>query len=124
MTKLQDDLQEKFPFLSCIKHNDHEFVGIIINQDSSVTSMYDYSACSNDNQKLKLLECGDSWWWESNRQIPIDIFLFKEMQVFRRCLRTFNNKDVEIQFGPVTSIQNIVKKRIKRRTIQLVKKDQ
>ena len=46
------------------------------------------------------------------------------MHLFRRCLRTFNNKDVEVQFGPVTSIQKIVKKRIKRRTIQLVRKDQ
>ena len=46
------------------------------------------------------------------------------MQSFRRCLRTFNNKDVEVLFGPVTSIQKIVKKRIKRRTIQLVRKDQ
>jgi hypothetical protein len=37
-------------------------------------------------------------------------------------LRTFVMKDVEILFGPVTSLQNLLKKRIKRRTIQLIKK--
>ena len=37
MTTVQEDLQEKFPFLSCLKHGDNEYVGIIINQDSSVT---------------------------------------------------------------------------------------
>jgi hypothetical protein len=31
-------------------------------------------------------------------------------------------KDVEILFGPVTSLQNLLKKRIKRRSIQLVRK--
>ena len=32
------------------------------------------------------------------------------------------NKETEILFGPVTSMQNILRKRIKRRSIQLVKK--
>lgn len=122
MTKLQDDLQEKFPFLSCIKHNDHEFVGIIINQDSSVTSIYDYSACSNDEQKLKLLECGDSWWWESNRKIPINIFMKSEMERFRSLIRTFNTKDIELVFGHMVRLNDIAEKRVKRKSIQLVRK--
>jgi hypothetical protein len=50
------------------------------------------------------------------------VFLFHEMQEFNHCLRTFMNKETEILFGPVTSMQNILKKRIKRRSIQLVKK--
>ena len=122
MTKLQDDLQEKFPFLSCIKHNDHEFVGIIINQDSSVTSMYDYSACSNDNQKLKLLECGDSWWWESNRKIPINIFMKTEMEKFRSLIRTFNTKDIELVFGHMVRLNDIAEKRVKRKSIQGIRR--
>ena len=71
---------------------------------------------------LSLLELGDLWWWESNRLLPIDVFLFQEMQEFRHCLRTFVLKETEVLFGPVTSMQNILKKRIKRRTVQLVKK--
>jgi len=122
MTKLQDDLQEKFPFLSCIKHNDQEFVGIIINQDSSVTSMYDYSSCNNDKEKLKLLECGDSWWWESNRKIPINIFMKTEMEKFRPLIKTFNTKDIELVFGHMVRLNDIAEKRVKRKSIQLVRK--
>ena len=31
-------------------------------------------------------------------------------------------KDIEVLFGPMTSLQNLIKKRIKRRGIQLVRK--
>ena len=33
-----------------------------------------------------------------------------------------NSKDVQIAWGPETSLNNIVQKRIKRRSIQLVRK--
>ena len=122
MTTLQEDLQEKFPFLSCIKHGLVEYVGIIINQDSNVTSMYDYSSCNNDAQKLQLLECGDSWWWESNRKIPINIFMKTDMIQFRSLIKTFATKDVELVFGPMVRLNDITEKRIKRKSIQLVRK--
>ena len=121
---ITNDLKEKYPFLSLVTYGNQEYVGVIQNHDDTVLTLYDISRCKTTQEKENYLQLAETWWWESNRQIPIDIFLFKEMQYFRGCLRTFNNKDVEIQFGPVTSIQNIVKKRIKRRTIQLVKKDQ
>jgi len=122
MTTLQEDLQEKFPFLSCIKHGDYEYVGIIINQDSNVTSLYDYSSCTDDVQKLQLLECGDSWWWESNRKIPINIFMKSDMNKFRNLIKTFATKDVELVFGHMVRLNDITEKRIKRKSIQLVRK--
>jgi len=122
MTTLQEDLQEKFPFLSCIKHGEIEYVGIIINQDSAVTSIYDYSSCIDDAQKMRLLECGDSWWWESNRKIPINIFMKSDMIPFRNLIKTFATKDVELVFGPMVRLNDITEKRIKRKSIQLVRK--
>ncbi len=119
----QKEIEEKFPFFTMITSGGEDYFGIVQNQDNSVTTFYDYNKLGSDIEKKDFISLAETWWWESNRQIPIDIFLFQEMRNFRRCLRTFNNKDVEIQFGPVTSIQKIVKKRIKRRTIQLVKKD-
>ena len=44
------------------------------------------------------------------------------MKPFKDILRTFVMKDIEIIFGPMTSLQNLIKKRIKRRGIQLVRK--
>ena len=121
MTK-HEELQEKFPFLTGIEFSEEEFVGIVQNKYAQILSFYDIEKCRNDDEKKLLLELGDLWWWESNRLLPIDVFLFKEMQDFRHCLRTFVLKETEVLFGPVTSMQNILKKRIKRRTVQLVKK--
>ena len=121
MTK-HEELQEKFPFLTGIEFSQEEFVGIVQNKAAQILSFYDIEKCRNDEEKKVLLELGDLWWWESNRLLPIDVFLFQEMQEFRHCLRTFVLKETEVLFGPVTSMQNILKKRIKRRTVQLVKK--
>ena len=121
MTK-HEELQEKFPFLTGITFADQEFVGIVQNKDAQILSFYDIERCKNDEEKKQLLDLGDLWWWESNRQLPIDIFLYHEMQDLQYTLRTFMLKETEVMFGPVTSMQNILKKRIKRRSIQLVKK--
>ena len=120
MTK-HEELQEKFPFLTGIEFSGTEYVGIVQNRDAQIISFYDIERCRNNDERRLMLEHADLWWWESNRMLPIDVFLFKEMQDFSHCLRTFMNKET-ILFGPVTSMQNILKKRIKRRSIQLVKK--
>jgi hypothetical protein len=97
-------------------------VGIIINQDAQVTSIYDYSAIRTDLEKAKFLELGEAWWWESNRQIPINIFLSKEIVEFRYCIKNFSTKDVKVVLGPCTSLNDIIIKRIKRKSITLIRK--
>ena len=116
MTK-HEELQEKFPFLTGIEFSQEEFVGIVQNKDAQILSFYDIEKCRNDEEKKVLLELGDLWWWESNRLLPIDVFLFQEMQEFRHCLRTFVLKETEVLFGPVTSMQNILKNRIKKQNL-------
>jgi len=96
-------------------------VGVIINFDSFVTSIYDISVIKSDEDKQIFLDLGETWWWESNRKIPINIFLKKEMQVFRYSIKTFNSKDVELVFGPIVNLSEIAEKRIKRKSIQLVR---
>jgi hypothetical protein len=120
--RITDNLQENFPFISVINHVDKEYVGIIINQDAQVTSMYDYVAIKSEDEKRRFLELGEAWWWESNRQIPINIFLNKEIIEFRYVIRNFSTKDVKVMFGPVTSLNDIIVKRIKRKSITLVRK--
>ena len=120
--RITTNLQENFPFISVIVHVNHEYVGIIINQDSQVTSMYDYSMIKTDEEKQKFLELGEAWWWESNRQIPINIFLSREITEFRYVIRNFSTKDVKLMHGPCTSLNDIIVKRIKRKSITLVRK--
>jgi len=120
--KISENLQENFPFISVINHTDKEYVGIIINQDANITSMYDYEALSTEVEKERFLELGEAWWWESNRQIPINIFLSKEIQYLNYCIKNFNTKDVNLLMGPCTSLSTFAIKRVKRKSITLVKK--
>jgi len=117
-----DDIKEKFPFLSGIRCQSQEYIGIIQNSDEKIISFYDYESIRTVEEKKAFLELGDTWWWESARTLPINIFLTGQMVPFRYCLKTIINKDVEVMFGPVTSLNNIMKKRIKKRQIQLIRK--
>jgi hypothetical protein len=120
--RITENLQENFPFISVLTHVNQEYVGIVINQDAQVTSMYDYTAIKTDQEKAKFLELGEAWWWESNRLIPINIFLLKEIVEFRYAIRNFSTKDVKVVLGPCTSLNDIIVKRIKRKSITLVRK--
>ena len=120
--RITTNLQENFPFISVITHVNQEYVGIIINQDAAITSIYDYSAIRSDTEKQRFLELGEVWWWESNRQIPINIFLAREILDFRYVIKNFSTKDVKVLFGPCTSLNDIIVKRIKRKSITLVRK--
>jgi hypothetical protein len=120
--RITENLQENFPFISVINHVNQEYVGIIINQDAQVTSMYIYTAIKTDEERTRFLELGEAWWWESNRQIPINIFLLREIAEFRYIIKNFSTKDVKLLFGPCTSLNDIIVKRIKRKSITLVRK--
>ena len=119
-----DDIKQfvdKWPFITIARFSENEYVGIVQNRDSHVTSFYDYNLIKTLELKKKFLELGDIWWWESNRQIPINIFLKQEMIQFKEYIKTFNVKDIEIIFGPVVNLGEIAEKRVKRKSIQLIR---
>ena len=122
MNEIFNTLRDKFPFLSLIHKADMEFVGIVQNQDNNVISFYDYGRIMHPQDKMKYLKCGEIWWYESNRKIPINIFLKGDFRYFRSTLVTLNSKDVKIVHGPTVRLSDISKKRVKKRTIQLVRK--
>ena len=122
MNEIFKTLRDKFPFLSLIKKGDMEFVGIVQNQDNNVISFYDYGRLMQPQDKMRYLKCGEIWWYESNRKLPINIFLKGDFKYFRTTLVTLNSKDVLIVEGPTVRLSDISKKRVKRKTIQLVRK--
>ena len=122
MNEIFETLKSKFPFLSLIRKGDLEYVGIVQNQDNQVTSFYDYGRIMMPQDKARFLKLGETWWWESNRKIPINIFLRTDCTYFRSTLVTLSTKDIQIVHGPVVRLDDIAKKRIKRRTIQLMRR--
>lgn len=117
-----DKLTEKYPFITLCVYANVEYVGVVQNRDDTVTTIYDFGSIPSQEDKMKYLELATTWWWESNRSIPINIFLRAEWEPFRYTIRTFVNKDLEILHGPACSLLDITNKKIKRRSITLVRR--
>lgn len=117
-----EKLTEKYPFITLCVYASAEYVGVVQNRDDIVTTIYDFGSVLDQESKLLFLELASTWWWESNRSIPINIFLRKDWEQFRYTLRTFVNKDLEILHGPACSLLDIVRKKSKRKSITLVRR--
>lgn len=117
-----ETLTEKYPFITLCVYASVEYVGVIQNRDDAVTTIYDFGTVVTPEDKLLFLELAAVWWWESNRSIPINIFLRQDWEQFRYTLRTFVNKDLDILHGPICSLSDIVRKKTKRKSITLVRR--
>lgn len=119
---LLKNIEKNFPFISIVAYGGQEYVGIIVNQDSTVTTMYIFTKLRTDEDKKLLLELGEIWWWESNRMIPINIFLRKEIVSLNYSLMTMNSKDVKVTVGPCVNLNNLSLKRVKRKSVQVMRR--
>ena len=126
---LSDNVEEhykqllaQYPFISYITYGGNDYIGIIQNFDEVITTLYDFGQLKDADVKKLFLTLGETWWWESNRLIPINVFLKADWVLFKGCLRTMNSKDVEIKMGPYVSLKEMATKRSKRKSITLVRK--
>ena len=117
-----EKLAEKYPFITLCIYASTEYVGIVQNQDDAITTIYDFGAIADAELKRHFLELANIWWWESNRSVPINIFLKGQWDLFKPYLRTFTNKDLEILHGPVCSLSEMSRKKSKRKSITLVRR--
>jgi hypothetical protein len=115
-------LLDEYPFLTVIEYAGKEYLGIVQNIDSHVASVYIYERLANTSERVKFLQLGEEWWWETNRKLPINIALINRWN-FAHCVMSFNVKQLEIVAGPEVRLSNSITKRIKRRSINLVKKN-
>ena len=115
-------LTEKYPFITLCVYATTEYVGIIQNQDEAITTIYDFGSIQDMEIKRRFLELANIWWWESNRSVPINIFLKGDWDIFKPYLRTFTNKDLEVLHGPVCSLNEMSRKKSKRKSITLVRR--
>src|SRR3954464_5638771 len=110
-------VMEKFPFLSYGTMNDNTYLGVIQNCDAQLISIYDINAIPSKELREDFVKCCLDWWWESNRQIPINIFLKERFRPFRPYLKHFSRKDFTLVAGPVVSLQDTISRRVRKRQI-------
>ena len=117
-----EQLLERYPFITYLVYGGNDYIGIVQNADEQITTIYDFASLRSPDQKKKFLELGEQWWWESNRLMPINVFLKADWAEFKFCVKTMNSKDVDIKVGPQTSLKEMAAKRSKRRSITLVRR--
>lgn len=115
-------LIEKYPFMSYITYGGRGYLGIIQNHNPVITGIYHFDSLVTNESKQLFLTLGDEWWWQSNRKLPINIFIKEDWRPFREILKTFNSKDVTIEFGHYVNLREIAQKRTKKKSITLVRK--
>jgi len=115
-------LLDEYPFLTVIEYAGKEYLGVVQNIDSHVASIYVYERLKDKVERVRFLRLGDEWWWETNRKLPINIALLNRWN-FAHCVQSFNVKQMEVIAGPEVRLSNSITKRIKRRSINLVKKN-
>lgn len=120
MNSVFEMLNQRYPFLSLVSYGTEEYVGIIQNSDTTITSFYDFSFLKSTEEKKLYLILADQWWNESNRTIPVNIFLKHDWNQFKYTIKNFITKDLTVIHGPNVSLQRLVEKRSKRRTVTLV----
>lgn len=113
---------ENFPFLSYGTFHEREYIGIIQNSDNKLLSMYILELIPNEDLRKHFLQMGEEWWWGSNRQIPINIFFKDQFAVFKPYIRHFNRVEFNLVAGHSVSLQEMISKRIRKRTVTLVRK--
>jgi hypothetical protein len=121
---INDDIKailEKFPFLSYGIMLDVPYLGIILNSDNQLISLYSLDMIPAELRPL-FLELGQQWWWESNRQVPIHIFLKDKTKLFRPYIKHFSRKDFDLKAGPSVSLQETIARRVRKRQVTLVRK--
>lgn len=121
MTALRDSITKNLAFITVLTYGGNEYIGIIINQNQYVTTFYDINKLKTHDERSKLIEIGDIWWWESNRQFPISIFCKDQLVPFKYAIKTFNTKDTKIILGPSVNLLELSAKRIKRKSITLLR---
>ena len=104
------------PYLTYGRAYDEDYVGIIVVRSKNFTTMYVLNDVNEPEMKKELMMLGERWWWQSNRNVPITVFMASDLAKFEFCKRTFLSKDFEVISGPQVSIMNLPTKRIKRCT--------
>ena len=120
--RITENLSKNFPWITVLTYVEKEYVGVVINQDPQVTTLYDWEMIKDFAQGQRFVDMAEAWWWESNRQIPINIFMIREAQEFKYAIKTLTTKDVRIDLGPCMRLDQIMTKRVKRRSITLIRK--
>lgn len=117
-----EQLTQEFPFLCTFWFQEEPIIGIVQNSNAQFIHIYCYNLLVKDQNKKEFIQGGNQWWWESNRTIPIHLFLREDWNQFKNILRVFPCNSVSDVKGHLINLNETYMRRIKRKQtrIQLI----
>lgn len=113
---------ENFPFLTILRYLKTDYIGIVTDSDSETTSFYPFSEVMNGYEKDLYIKLGLTWWWETNRKLPISIALCNAWKPLTKYSTSFITKEVEYISGrELPSIEKNLFVKTKRKNTRLRK---
>jgi hypothetical protein len=117
------ELLKLYPFLSFGTLQDRPYLGVVQNCDAQLISIYVLTDIPTESLRKSFLAACSDWWWGSNRQVPINIFLKERFRPYRAFLKHFSRKDFNLEAGPpVVSLQETIARRVRKRQITLIRR--
>jgi len=105
-----DKLLEKYPFFSIINYNGEMICGVISIHGKNHLTMYVVSEMRDEKTIRHFFDLCEKWWNLSDRK-NISLFLKKEMEPFRRYLKTFTKSSITWIKGRIPPEFHIRKKK-------------
>lgn len=114
-----EDIKQNFPFMSYINIGDKNILCLIQNIDEKLISYYNFEEITDMDDLKEFLRLANLWWYGSNRKLPINLFIGEEIKRFNMYIRHMSNKNVTVEFGPSTSLLDLIPKKPKKKNIQV-----
>lgn len=113
-------IRETYPFFSILVLKDgHQVPGIIQNSSSSLVWIYHFEEIQTASARKTFLDYGKTWWNQSDRTIPIEVFIGTEFDVFRPHLKGHPRKNIDTIHGHLVDLGETFRRRIKRKIVSI-----
>ncbi len=117
--KALEVIRDTYPFFSIlVLKNGTQVAGIIQNSTPTFVWIYQFDEIQKSQRKT-FLDHGRTWWNQSDRTIPIEVFIGTEFDVFRPHLKGHPRKNIESVHGHLVDLGETFRKRIKRRIVSI-----
>lgn len=122
LEKELDRLRDTYPFLTYLQFEETGIIGIVQNETKKMMSIYDLNLISGADYRVQFLKFGEEWWYESNNEIPIDIFIGENFDRFRHGLVSYPKNKIHKVVGPTVNLGQLFNKRVKKRKVELIRR--
>lgn len=123
---MSEEVLQKYPYLTYFETTkfDKKIIGVIQKETSKFLWIYNYDLLDCPDKRKLLMSFAEKWWYESNHELPIEMFIGRPFDVFQDILQGFYLKDIDLDtiIGPRLNLSDSFRKRTKKKTIELVRK--